>query len=77
MNFEKWLEVAKSLGFPVVVAGYVLWNWTALSHKLIENQAIMIELIRQHVGVVEQAARYDERYAPAVKAQPRHDKERD
>ena len=50
MNWDKITEFISRLGFPIAVAAYLLWRWDGLMIQLIQNQSLMIELLKTHMG---------------------------
>jgi len=42
--------VAGKFGFPAAIAGYLLWRDYAFTAKIVEHQAVLIELLRQLIA---------------------------
>lgn len=50
MNWDKIQDFISRLGFPTALAVYLLWRWDGLMLQLIQNQSLMIELLKRHIG---------------------------
>ena len=50
MTFEKMIDLVTKVGFPAVLSLYLLWRWDALMQTLIQNQTLLLELLKQHMG---------------------------
>jgi hypothetical protein len=47
MNDNQWLVLLSKFGFPTVVAGWLLYERYLYVTRFVENQAIMIEVLRR------------------------------
>ena len=50
MNWDKFQELFTRLGFPTGLAVYLLWRWDNLMMQLIQNQSLVIDLLKQHMS---------------------------
>lgn len=51
-SFEKWVKLTKELGFPIVVAGVLLWSHFTVMQKLVDvlaRNTVVLEKVEKAI----------------------------